>query len=279
MCFVDGGEGIEDLLGCSVYYIRASGLLLHKKRKIFVRDSDLGIMRHDDDTKERIELLRSIMEIGIAEKCIQEYSPEYLFLDGSLYVNSNKREISCPEYEIFKKKFSRLLKKSYENKIHLCGISEDSKSRLLMNHLESKHGLKFPSFMTDSSILKFFAGDKKFVTKKFIPEFKFNLQNNSHAINFPTVYLQPTPLSNPLRIDFPNWEKEIDKIVGIIAALSKGSRWYGYPYPLYLVHLDAKIEKKQSEWSTLQIMSKITKDAPEMYESIFRKNRRASRPK
>jgi len=278
MCFVDGGEGLEELLGCAIYYIRASGLLLHQKKEKFVRDSDLGILRHDENTKERVELLRAIMEIDIAERCILEHAPEYVFLDGSLYVNSSKREVQCPEYEIFRKKFSRLLKLSQERKIHLCGISEDSQSRLLMNHLVSKHDIKFPSFMTDSSMLKFFAGDKKFVTKEFVPESKFQFQNNSHAINFPTVYLQPTRVSNPLRIDVPGWEKKFPEIISLIAALSKGSRWYGYPCPLYLVHLDAKIEKKQSEWNTLQIVHHISRDDPKMYDAIFRKNRRASRP-
>jgi len=279
LCFVDGGEGVEELLGCVIYYIRASALFLHYKNEKFVRNLDVGILKYDDNTKERVELLRGIMEFDVAEKCIKENSPEYVFLDGSLYVNSKKREVECKEYGIFMKKFSRLLRLCKDRNIHLCGISEDSQSRLLINYLSFKRDIKFPSFMTDSTMLKIFAGNRKFVTKEFVPESKFEFQNNSQLVKFPTIYLQPTPLSNPLRIDIPNWEKKkFKEIISIIVKLSRGSKWYGYPYPLYLVHLDAKIEKKQTEWNTRQIIHHITKDDPELYDTIFKKKRRSVRP-
>lgn len=281
MFFVDGGQGIDELLGCVTYYIRASGLFLYQKKKFFLRASDFGILEYDDNTNDRIELLRSIMEIEIADRCIQKYSPEYVFLDGSLYVNSSKREISCEEYKIFRKKFFRLLKNAYDKKVHLCGISEDSRSRLLINNLENKYGIKFPSFMTDSSMLKFFSGSEKFVTKEFTPEPKFNFENSNEIknVNFPTVYLQPNAFSNPLRIDVPNWEKNFQEIISIIVKLSKGSKWYGYPYPLYLVHLDAKIENKQAEWNTLQIAHYVLRNDPEIYDAILKEKRRKLRPK
>ncbi|MEM4347248.1 MAG: DNA double-strand break repair nuclease NurA [Candidatus Altiarchaeota archaeon] len=281
MCFVDGGQGIDELLGCVTYYIRASGLFLHQKKKFFLRASDFGILEYEDNTNDRIELLRSIMEIEIAEKCIQEYSPGYVFLDGSLHVNFSKREIPCEEYKIFRKKFFRLLKNAYENGVHLCGISEDSRSRLLVNNLESRYGIKFPSFMTDSSMLKFFTGSERFVTKEFTPEPKFNFENSNgiKPVNFPTVYLQPNAFSNPLRIDVPSWEKNLPEIISIIVKLSKGSKWYGYPYPLYLAHLDAKIENKQAEWNTLQIAHYVLRNDPEIYDAILKEKRRKLRPR
>lgn len=288
LCFVDGGEGIEELFGGVIYFIRASGLIFSEENEKFVRDLDIGILNYDDYTKERVELLRAIMELDVAEKCIQEHSPEFLFLDGSLYVNSSKREIPCEEFQIYRKKFFRLLKLSKAEEVHLCGISEDSRSRLLLNHLSLKHKVKFPKFMTDSSVLRMLAKNKEFVTKEFFPEQKFefnsesleeNREKNSNTIKFPTLYIQPTSLSNPLRVDVPNWEKRIDKIISLIVKLSKGSKKFGYPYPLYLVHLDAKIEKKHSNWSTMQIIHHIFKNDPELYDAILREKRRGMRPK
>jgi hypothetical protein len=290
LCFIDGGEGIEELLGGVIYFIRASGLLLKEsKHEKFVRDLDIGLLNYDDHTKERVEFLRAIMEFDIAMKCIKEHSPEYVFLDGSLYVNASKREIPCKEFQVYRKKFLRLLKLSKSKGVRLCGVSEDSRSRLLLHYLSSKYNIKFPKFMTDSGVLRILAGNKKFMTSVFIPKSKFEFNNSgeeekekksSKAIYFPTLYIQPTPFSNPLRIDVPSWDEgdNFIDIISLIVKLSKGSKWYGYPTPLYLVHLDAKIEKKQIEWCSKQIIHHITREDEGLYDTILRSKRRSVRP-
>lgn len=278
-CFVDGGEGIEELLGGVIYFIRASGLLWEKlkggrvKQK-FIRNLDLGILKYDDYAKERVEFLRAGLEIDIAMRCLEEYSPHYLFLDGSLEVNSNSKKILGQEGEVYRKKFSRLLRVAKSKGVRLCGISEDSHSRLFLRHLSHKYAVKFPPFMTDCSFLKMLAGNKKFMTPSFLPGFSLA------SANFSTLYLQPTPLSTPLRIDVPPWEAaNFPEIVSFVTQLSQGSKNYGYPLPLYLVHLDAKIGKKQSLWSTKQIIHHIFKDDPQLYDSVLREKRRDLRPK
>jgi len=235
----------------------------------------MNVIEYDDHTKEKVELLRGAMEFSTAIECIEKHKPEYLFIDGSLYVNSTRKAIECPEYEIYRKKFSRLLRLSRENLIRLVGVSEDSKSKLFGNYLSAEYGVKFPRFMTDSSILKILAGNRKYRTIEFKPMQKFE---SDLTVSFPTAYLQPTPLSNPLRIDVPDWEQDFDQVISLIAELSKGSRHYGYPIPLYLVHLDARIESKQLEWSTNQLIHYISKSELGLYETILQKTRRAFRP-
>ncbi len=284
MCFVDGGEGVTELLGASVYFIRASGLILDRTQNApkeeFVRDLDIDVIDHNEHTKERIEFLRSAMEFDVAMRCIEKHNPEYLFIDGSLYVNSEKRPIECSEYHLYRKKFARLLKSCKKNSVHIVGVSEDSQSRLFMNYLSMKYRIKFPKFMTDSSILRLISLNTKFRTIEFIPRSVFESDSSSPlTVSFPTIYIQPTSLSNPLRVDVPDWEQDFKKVISLILQLSKGSKQYGYPLPLYLVHLDARIEEKQTEWSTRQIIHHISREDPELYETILREKRRGFRPK
>lgn len=289
MCFIDGGEGIRELLGAGLYFIRASGLVYNGNlnENSFVREMDLGIIDYDDHITERVQLLRGAMEFDVAIKCIETHNPKYIFLDGSLYVNAKKRHSAseCEEYEIYRKKFFRLLKICDKDSIHIAGVSEDSESRLFVNYMANKYDIKLPKFMTDSSVLQLLCEDLKnanknfngvYRTSEFIPQTKFEV--NDYEIEFPTVYLQPTPLSNPLRIDVPNREKNFDKIIGLIVSMSTGSKQYGYPLPLYLVHLDAKIKETQTEWATNQLISYISKRDKELYDAILREKRRMTRP-
>jgi len=278
-CFIDGGEGIRELLGAAIYIIRASGLIITKSGgnhsgEQFVRDLDINIIDYDEHTNERVGLLRGAMEFSVAMRCIIEHNPEYLFLDGSLYVNLNQNPIECIEYEIYKKKFIELLKLCKEKNVHLTGISEDSSSRLLISHLSAKYNLDFPKFITDSGILKLLSKRDTYKTVWFTPKSK----SKETAIKFTTTYLQPTALSNPIRVDVPEWEQNGEGIINLIVDLCKGSRYYGYPLPMYLVHLDACLKPKQSEWSTNQLIHYVSKHDTELYDALLKDTRRGMRP-
>lgn len=285
MCFVDGGEGIRELLGAAIYFIRASGLLLERtggqQKEKFIRDLDMNILEYDDYTKDRVDFLRSMMEFDVAEKCVEEHSPEYLFIDGSLYVNFRKRPVDCEEYNLCRKKFVRLLKLCRKRGTHIIGVSEDSRSRLFISHLSGKYNIRFPRFLTDAAVLRMLAGNSRFRSMIFTPQARIEAEddtNGSFSVSFPTVYIQPTEVSNPLRIDVPDWETEFDNIIRLIVQLSKGSKQYGYPMPLYLAHLDARIEQKHADWSTNQLIHYLSKHDPDLYESVLRERRHARRP-
>ena len=286
MCFVDGGEGLQELLGATLYLIKASGLVLEKTdeklgSERFVREVDMGLIDYDEHTKERVELLRAAMEFETALRAIEEHSPSHLFIDGSLYVCSRKRPIECIEYQVYRKRFTRLLKKCRQENIHIVGVSEDSKSRMFANFLSMKYDIKIPRFMTDSSILRMLSGNNRYQTIEFTSCSSFEAEspiNSSLIASFPTVYLQPTTLSNPLRIDVPGWEKSFPAIVSLVLDLCKGSRNYGYPLPMYLAHLDAKVERKQAQWSTKQLLHHLSREEPALRDSILCRTRRESRP-
>jgi len=191
-------------------------------------------------------------------------------LDGSLYVNFKKRPVDCEEYLPCRKKFIRLLKLAKSRGTHLCGVSEDSRSRLFIQFLAGKYRMKFPRFMTDAAVLRLIAGNTRYRSMILLRRSASKQGMKQMALflsRFPTVYVQPTEVSNPLRIDVPDWEKDFDGIIRLILQLSRGSKQYGYPMPLYLAHLDARIEQKHAEWSTTQLIHYLSKNDPELYET------------
>jgi len=286
MCFVDGGEGIREVLGATIYIIKASALVLEKKdgklgKERFVREVDMGLLDYGEHTKERIELLRSAMEFDTAIKALEQHNPTHLFIDGSLHVCSRRRPVECDEYLIYRKKYIRLLKKCRQDKIHVVGVSEDSKSKLFINYLSTKYDIRIPRFMTDSSILKMLSESARYRTVEFTPCSRFAPEsgiNSSLISSFPTVYMQPTYMSNPLRIDVPAWEGDFSGIYSLVLELCQGSRSYGYPLPMYLAHLDARVDKKQAEWSTKQLLHHLSREEPSLMDSILCKTRRDRRP-
>jgi len=286
LAFVDGGEGIRELLGVGIYLIRASCLIIaseegSEKGEVFERDVDMNIIDYDKNLKDRVELLREGMEFDVALKSVKKHSPSHIFLDGSLYVKARRDPIRCPEYEIYRKKFVRLLKYCKQKQIHVIGVSEDSKSRLLSTYLSKKNSIKFPPFMTDSTLLNVISEKSTYRTLIFTPQSRFEademLSVNLKA-SFQTCYLKTTEISNPLRIDVPDWENDFISIIRLIKKLSKGSKSYGYPLPLYLVHLDARIRPSQTEWTTKQIVSYITKHDQLLGNAVLGKSRRMLRP-
>ena len=286
MAFVDGGEGIRELLGLGVYFIRASGLMLSntdagRHGELFVRDLDMNVIDYDDHTKERVEMLRDCMEFDVAIRCVEQNKPAMMFLDGSLYVKARRNPIECPEYELYRKKYVRLLKLCKKEGIRLAGVSEDSKSRMLAQHLSNQHKVKFPRFMTDSTILKLLAREGSYRTMEFMPKSRFEAGyriEEGIVAGFPTAYMQPNELSNPLRIDVPDWETDIGGVISTIASLCDGSGYYGYPLPLYIAHLDARVTTGQMDWTARQIVSYVSKRDSTLAGAVMKATRRTMRP-
>jgi len=300
MCFVDGGEGLRELIGAGLYFIRASGLLMGTGKSTgdisnpgsmgdnldrgsrFVRDIDMGVIDYDEHTKDRVEMLRGAMEFDVALKCAENYDLDYIFLDGSLYVDARKRPIQCREYDIYRKKFVRLLKFCHDRKIHIVGVSEDSESRLFTNYISLRYNINFPRFMTDSAVLSMLAkGRAIYRSADFTPQSRFETDDKltpTLISSFPTVYVKPTALGNPMRVDVPDWEDDIDRVVEIIVLLSRGSKRYGYPLPLYLSHLDARIKKEHTEWITSQLIKYVLKNDYDCYSAFLKDKRKAMRP-
>jgi hypothetical protein len=282
MCFVDGGEGLRELLGVGAYFIRASGLVLScdsGNGELFVRELDMNLMDYDDHIKERVELLRDGMEYDVALRCVEEHKPGILFMDGSLYVKARRKPLNCLEYEFYRKKYNRLLKTCKKEGVRLVGVSEDSKSRLFMHHLSGEYKVKFPKHMTDSTILRILSKGGSYRTQEFTPPTGLETgEPDGLGAGFPTAYLQPAETANPLRVDVPAWETDFNGILSLIAGLCRGSGHYGYPIPLYLAHMDAHIPPSQMDWTVRQLVSYISKHDARLASTVLKPTRRTERP-
>ncbi|MBD3262283.1 MAG: hypothetical protein GF334_11575 [Candidatus Altiarchaeales archaeon] len=271
-CYVDGGEGLYELLGTAVYIVRAAGLIHEKPQARFIRDLDFDIIRHSDDTKEQVELKRECMEIKIAEEAVNA-GCDLIVLDGSLFVKNHKKPAQTKQYDAYLKKFNRLMKKCREKNASLVGVSEDTKSRLLINYLMQEHEIDIPVNLTDASLLRLLAGDSSFLSGPFKPK-----TNQLTAADYPTVYLQPTRLSNPLRIDFPPWEQNLEKILSHLQFHSNASKAYGYPLPLYLAHLESRINPQHVKWTSKHLAKAAFREYPQICDAYMRTTRRNCRP-
>jgi len=271
-CFVDGGEGFRELLGAGAYFIRASALLLGGDGKEeFLRDLDLGVISYDEHTKERVELLREAMECRLALKAARERAPEIVFLDGSLHVKNSLKPLDCLEYEDARSAMTDLLVHCKNEGVRLVGVSEDSKSRQLMRFLNKKYNAKFPAFMTDPMVVELLASERACRSVEFTPP--------SGGTSFKTAYVKPSKTARPLRVDAPEWEQDFDGLLAEVVTLSKGSRGYGYPLPLYLAHLDARITPKHADWATTRLQSHVTKNNPKFGKALLGSARRSRRLK
>lgn len=271
MCFVDGGEGYRELLGAGLYFVRASSLFMSEEvGERFVRDLDLGVISYDDNTKDRVELLREALEFEVALKTITEYNPAYVFLDGSLYVKSSRKQIECREYSGYAQKFGELVDCARDAGACLVGVSEDTKSRLFKHYLSSRYGVAFPEYFTDPTILSMLSPYVRYRTITLSPK--------SNGVVYPTAYMNVNELSSPLRVDVLQDDGRFGEVLSLILYLSRGSKRFGYPLPLYLAHLDARIRPKHADWSARQLKHYSLKENPCLGGALFRERRREIRP-
>jgi len=240
----------------------------------------MDVIEYDEIVKERVDLLRAAFEFKVAAECIEKHKLDYLFLDGSLHAYARKKRVKCSEYKIYRDNFQVLMKECRKKKIHLAGVSEDSESRSLMHHLGSRYNAKFPRYMTDSSLLRSWGKSQRFKSVEYTPsggEFDFGSGSNVF-MSFPTVFIQPSKTSNPLKIDAPHWEKDLEGIAAIVAGLCKGARVYGYPHPLYLVHLDVQVKRKEANRCLQQFIKYFAHHDKQLFDSVLREKRRGLRP-
>ena len=181
---------------------------------------------------------------------------------------------------MYSQNFSRLLGLCRSKDVTLVGVSEDTKSRAFLNYLSRIHRSSFPSFLNDVSALSLLSKNKIYRTIEFVPKLKFSNKDSlfDSGLYFPTVYVKPTLSSNPLRIDVCPWKKALDEVIQIIVNLSQGSGAFGYPIPLYLVHLDARIDPTQSDWSSSRLIQYLSELEPDLFDSLLKERRRDIRP-
>jgi NurA-like 5'-3' nuclease len=300
---VDGGEGLNELSGVAVYLIRASGLYTHVgSGGNFIRDLDLGVLPLDRNIKAKTQFRRATMEFEVATRLVREKKPDYILIDGSLQVSAEIDPLHINDYKIYISTFRNFLKACEKGGVQAVGVSEDSSSKGLINYLSDKNSPSLKSknmmaAMTDASLMQFYvqrelAAEKDvcIATKQFLPVFEkgrdWAKKNAGIDAIFPTFYLKTGKFSRSLRVDFMAGSRDDEKMLdekseylaSMLAALSRVSKRYGYPLPLYLAHTDAELPGSLMEKTSQMIERQIFRDWQDCYVSMCTKKRRDSRP-
>ena len=224
-------------------------------------------------------LIRLREELSAAKKCIEEFSPNYCFLDGSLvpqYADKPRTDSRVNEmYQSIVQEFESLYQTAVENNCSLVGCVEDSRGSrfcsLLQEEILPKTALANSTTvenMFDSSLLAYFLdlGERTM-------SFRYTKNVSQHAIlkdfdkkwsqNIFSMYLKSAQLDAPLRVEFlnPNGpvSKKASEVAGVVFALSSLHREYAYPSVLVEADLRSRLTSQEIEIVFGKIFDKLSR--------------------
>ena len=245
----------------------------------------------NDEFECNKSLLRLKQEISTAIQTIENFKPDYLFLDGSIvpqYADKPRKDskIASNYYDMISL-FQELYSTAEQNNCCLIGAVEDSRGSriraILQEQILSKQKILLPEQLEnyfDSSLLSY-------LLKKNERSIAFSYSNNvekhpvlmefdkkfSKAIH--ALYLRPSELDRPLRIEFlcsENISAEADKVASIALSLSSFHREYAFPIVLIEADLRARLNLQEVSLMFDKIVDKLGR------ETAFLAMRRDSRP-
>lgn len=226
-------------------------------------------------------------EITAAIETIEKYSPNALFLDGSIVPQVSDKPAKESEvylhYEELIKKYNRLYSLSEKSNCLLLGIIKDSRGKQFLNLAERHLGLSELDISAlrktnDSSFLFNLLNERErtFAFKyASISEHPILRDLRGHGERISSFYLKAVKYDRPLRIDFllpENDGKRIGEIASLVYSLSKHNSQYAYPAILIEADLRAALDPKELEIVYDRIFNSVG-----MSPSIF-KLRRNTRP-
>lgn len=237
-------------------------------------------------------LLRLKEEISTAAKIIQEFNPQYCFLDGSIVPQHADKprndSILCSDYKEILSIYQKLYETAEKNSCNLIATVEDSRGSrfrsIIQKEMLEKNALIDSSYLDnyfDSNLLDY-------LLEKNERSFCFNYTSSvkEHPIlndfekkwgeRIKVFYLKPTSLDRPLRIEFLHNGKNLSDYCNEIASttLTLSSLHKEYAYPSVLIEADLRARLKQNEVETLfnKIIDKLGRD------NAYLALRRDSRP-
>lgn len=238
-------------------------------------------------------ILRLSSEIETALKSLDVFSPQIILLDGSIAPHYSDRPSKSsniyPLYQELVKKYHLLYKKCMKNGVILGGIVEDSRGmrfceiirKEILSRIEHEAREEAERLLqkTRDTNLLFWVLKKGERTVSFpytdkpeehpvLREFEEKIRKKIYSF-----YIKTAKFDRPIRVDFLNWNKEIDMFLSsVILSISGYHSGYGIPVPLIEADSVAKLSEMEMERFYSQII-KFTGNLP----SIM-KLRREERP-
>jgi len=223
--------------------------------------SNAALEKGELSTNKSLHRLKK--EINLAEEVIEKYSPDYCLLDGSIVPqHADKPRANSkmqPFYLEVLRAFESLFRTAERKKCDLIACVEDSRGTRFRGILQDCLSRAIPTLSGlnecyDYSILNYLLkeGERSFA-------FPYASNVNVHPVlkDFHgewgamahVLYLKPSPLDRPLRIEFLSTRKELgeraERLSSIAFALSSMHRSYAYPSVLIEADLRAKLKPEE----------------------------------
>lgn len=224
------------------------------------------------DGREREEFGKSVsinrlkQEISTASKLIQEYSPHFCFIDGSIVPQPADKpgddSSIKPSYQEMLKEFEHLYDTANEKNCIILGTVEDSHGTRFKEIFDSTilPSLNLPPSQnpfqntTDSIFLNYFlkAGERTTVFRYTRDAQKHPILrdfNSKFSQQVCAFYIKASQYDFPLRVEFLNGHLNVEEFANKIAAvvLAQASTHKEYSFPAILIEADLRARLRPEE--------------------------------
>ena len=294
--WVDGGSGFIDLVGGSVYIVKAAaGLFVPEEPIVWQTDMRAGFTTLARNVDRYVGIQRDILEVETALELVHREA-EYVVVDNSLASYATMgvpygilrhfmmdRADESPEYEYFqafvkfKKRFDLLIRECQNQGVMLAGAAKDPKSRTYVREL----GLP-PKFNDSSTIAMLVGGNVGFTkplkthylvverVKKFLEAMSILVDGRG---NFFTTFGVLKPRARVFRLDYLDGQKDgAEMLKRFIISVHDGN---GYMLPSHVVHKKATVTQELMDSLSKLIMTRIAKQNMLAATHVFGTQRRS----
>jgi len=282
---VDGGISKRPVHGFDLVLARAVGVIFH------YRNGAVRSVRHfpsrlprprpfalealsELDYNYSTSIIRQTLEVERARECLKE-SPDIVLMDGSIVPHyadrPSKSSKTYSDYRKLLESWQGLYSECLERNIILAGVIEDSRGTMFCELVKGdilsciKHNLvpeleKILDRTRDSNLL-FWVLDKGERTMVY----PYSPTPGEHPVlrELPkgisqqmfSFYLKTAEWDRPVRVDFLGKEN-LDRLAGVLLAVSGQHSGYGIPVPLIEADTSAKMSEEEMDTFHSQIMGK-----------------------
>ena len=299
---VDSGFIAKRLASVDLVLVRAVGVVFaYEKGKLADAKYYPGYFRfpephlsnnalEEDEAEQSKSLMRLREEVKATKKIIEQHSPKYCFIDGSIvpqYQDKPRKDsVISGHYAGIIRDFESLYELAEEKNCKIIATVEDSRGSrfrsILQEEVLAKEALCEPEKldgMFDSALLDYFleVGERScaFTYTKNIKQHPV-LQDFSEkwSKRIHGLYIKPSLFDRPLRVEFltnGSLSKTADEVASVAFALSSLHREYAYPSVLIEADLCAKLKPDEVDIVFNKILDKLG-------ASVKLKMRRDNRP-
>ncbi|MCX6777511.1 MAG: DNA double-strand break repair nuclease NurA [Candidatus Micrarchaeota archaeon] len=262
ICAVDGGLAAQEFEGMDLILVRTVAVCFEYKNSKLTSHAyhpsaspepkidALGAL----DTHEfnwHKSLFRLRHEILTAREAVEKFSPEFIFMDGSIvpqisdkpYEDSELRHV----YNELALEYQNLFESAEKNNCMIVGVIKDSRGRRFIEMLAKRIENEVLATSNDTIFLQFLLneGERTFSFpyashEKENPILK-DLGEWSKKIN--AFYIRPCEGDRPLRVEFVGDGKKFEQLASIILSLSRINKRYAYPAILIEADMRAALDK------------------------------------